>query len=244
MAEGSWVWFDLLTTDVPGAIDFYTGVFGWGSRRWTEGGQDYPMFTVGDQGPHGGALTLRTPGLPPHWIGYVEVADLDARLAKAQSLGAKVLVSPRDLPRLGRIASLADPQGGVFDLYQPERSPLEPMRGPGTFAWHELACDDPEAAFRFYGALFGWELGPTRDVGGRVYQIVTHGGREACGFFQAAGGMPTAWLHFVEVSDADATLALALAAGGKRLWGPVTNGDRRAAFTDPNGATIALVQRR
>ena len=57
---------------------------------------------------------------PPHWLLYFLVSDCDATAGKAQGSGARALLPPQSIPKVGRIAVLADPQGAVFALYQPE----------------------------------------------------------------------------------------------------------------------------
>ena len=55
-------------------------------------------------------------GAPPHWIGYTAVDDVDASVKKATSLGGKVLAPAFDIPKVGRVAVLADPQGAAFAI--------------------------------------------------------------------------------------------------------------------------------
>jgi predicted enzyme related to lactoylglutathione lyase len=53
-------------------------------------------------------------GIPPHWIPYFAVADCDATVEKAKSLGANVHVPPMDIPNTGRFSMMTDPQGAAF----------------------------------------------------------------------------------------------------------------------------------
>ncbi len=62
-------------------------------------------------------------GAPPHWMGHVQVDDVDGRVALTRKLGGKVYKEPDDVPSVGRFAVIADPQGAVFALYA---GPLEP----------------------------------------------------------------------------------------------------------------------
>ena len=54
------------------------------------------------------------PDAPPHWGTYVTVEDVDATARKAEALGAKTLVPPTDIPKVGRFCMLQDPQGAVI----------------------------------------------------------------------------------------------------------------------------------
>jgi len=66
----------------------------------------------------------KPPGMPAHipsyWMPYFMVADVDASVAKAKSLGAKLMVGPQDIADAGRFAILSDPQGAVCALFTPK----------------------------------------------------------------------------------------------------------------------------
>lgn len=56
-------------------------------------------------------------GETAYWIPFIAVADVDAQVARAQELGAKVLVAPVDVPQ-GRASVIRDPQGAALALFQ------------------------------------------------------------------------------------------------------------------------------
>jgi hypothetical protein len=56
-------------------------------------------------------------GVPPHWMVYVAVDDIDAAARKVVELGGKVCVPPTTIP-VGRFAVVNDPQGATFSLFQ------------------------------------------------------------------------------------------------------------------------------
>ncbi len=60
------------------------------------------------------AQTPEAAGTPPGWMGYVQVAEVDASAAQAGALGGSVSMAPHDLPGVGRFAVIADPQGAMF----------------------------------------------------------------------------------------------------------------------------------
>jgi predicted enzyme related to lactoylglutathione lyase len=64
----------------------------------------------------GGALemTKEMQGMPPHWLPYFQVDDADRTVARATELGGNVVVPLMDIPNVGRMATLADPQGATF----------------------------------------------------------------------------------------------------------------------------------
>ncbi len=62
-------------------------------------------------------------GAPPHWLPYVFVDDVDAAVARARRLGAKIPMSPEDIPGIGRYAVLEDPTGAALAIMKPAPMP-------------------------------------------------------------------------------------------------------------------------
>jgi predicted enzyme related to lactoylglutathione lyase len=110
-------WNELITPAPAAAIRFYSEMFGWTTEAFPKPGGDYTMFKHGEK-IFGGVMAPPQPGIPPHWLNYVNVADLDAALAKATSLGAKVCMGPMDIGSAGRIAIINDPQGAGIGLHE------------------------------------------------------------------------------------------------------------------------------
>ena len=120
--EGVFVWDELATTDIDGAQRFYTEVFGWAVKDMGPDFGGYRIFEVGETGI-AGLMTLQDASIPAHWQPYVAVADTDATTTKAKELGGSTLMEPMDVPTIGRIAVLRDPQGAVFGIIKPEPVP-------------------------------------------------------------------------------------------------------------------------
>ena len=55
-------------------------------------------------------------GAPPNWGTYVTVDDVDATVKKAEGLGAKVIVPLMDVPEVGRLCTIQDPQGAMISF--------------------------------------------------------------------------------------------------------------------------------
>jgi len=117
--EGVFVWDELGTTDVDGAQRFYEDVFGWTT---SDMGPDYGGYRIFNREETGvaGLMTLVDASIPPHWQPYVAVDDPDATPAMAGELGGSTLAQPTDVPNVGRIAVLRDPQGATFGILRPE----------------------------------------------------------------------------------------------------------------------------
>ncbi len=249
--KGSFLWYELMTEDVEAARNFYTEVIGWGTQRFEMGERPYTMWTVGER-PIGGLDVLpdeaKRMGAPPHWMAYVGTPDVDATTRQAVSLGGEVLVPPMDIPTVGRWSLIADPQGATLAAFCPVDAEVTHDPDVGDFSWHELATTDPEAAWRYYEALFGWKRGMSLDMGPLgPYHLFMADEHQGGGVFRLPSEAPRPfWLFYIRVADLDATLRRVEALGGKVLAPPqeVPGGDRVAPCLDPQGAAFALHQKK
>ncbi len=121
-AHGTFYWNELATTDVDGAKDFYSKVIGWDfdTMPMPDGGT-YWILKAGDEMAGGlMAMPAAAPaGTPPHWMSYIAVDNVDEAVAKAGDLGGAVLAEPFDIPDVGRMGVIRDPQGAVVSLMTP-----------------------------------------------------------------------------------------------------------------------------
>jgi len=117
---GSMVWIDLTVPDAGGVRDFYADVVGWKPSKVDMGGySDYSMNTPGSGTTITGVCHARgvNQDMPPVWMPYFTVADLDASIARCAEHGGEVVVAPRELGE-GRFCVVKDPAGAVAALYQ------------------------------------------------------------------------------------------------------------------------------
>jgi predicted enzyme related to lactoylglutathione lyase len=245
---GHFAWYELLTTDVAAAGDFYSQVVGWGLRDASTTGQAYAVFNAGKV-PIGGLMELpeegRRLGATPRWVGYVAVDDMDASAAQIRRLGGAVLVPPTD-SNIGRISVVADPQKATFALIKEpaygERKP-NGLDEPGRVGWHELLAADRKEIFDFYGELFGWQKADAETDPADLYQLFSAGG-------QTIGGMLTklpsvsqpCWLYYFNVDDIGAAAKRVNVGRGRILQGPIElpDGCWIVRCADPQGALFAL----
>lgn len=111
----------------------------------------------------------------------------------------------------------------------------------GRFVWHELMTPDTSGAHAFYGKVLGWKTQPFEHD--PSYQMFASGSGPLGGSVAQASGTPH-WLHYVGVSDIDATVQQAKSRGAtvtKEVTG-IPNGGKYAVLTDPQGAAIAVYQ--
>jgi predicted enzyme related to lactoylglutathione lyase len=248
MLRGRFVWHELMTTDPSAAQKFYPKVIGWTTAPFP-GDPSYTLWQTGGSGV-GGCMALpaelRARKVPSSWLTYLGTPNVDATCAELKRLGGSVQQDPMEIPDVGRLAVVMDPQGAVFAIFTPSREGVGRTGTPvlGDFSWHELATTDPKAGFAFYQSLFGWDRTGDFDMGemGR-YEMFGIGGVPIGGIYPKPAEVPVSnWLPYAKVASADQAASIAKAEGGTILQGPVEvpGGDRVAIGMDPQGAVFAV----
>jgi predicted enzyme related to lactoylglutathione lyase len=119
---GSVTWFDLTVPDADRLRDFYAAVVGWRPQPVEMGGYaDYSM-TVPESGEAAAGICHHrgvNEGIPPQWMIYIRVAELDQSMAECRARGGAVLHGPRDMGSYGHICVIRDPAGAVAGLIGP-----------------------------------------------------------------------------------------------------------------------------
>ncbi|UCF19169.1 MAG: VOC family protein [Gemmatimonadota bacterium] len=120
---GSLCWNELYTKDLEAAARFYAALVGWAPKKSTgAAGQEYTEFHSGDRLAAGMIEIQDDWGvMPPNWAVYFAVADCEAALEKAKTLGGRVEVPAMDIEGVGRFAFLQDPQGAYFAVIEIRR---------------------------------------------------------------------------------------------------------------------------
>jgi predicted enzyme related to lactoylglutathione lyase len=115
---GTPIWNELISPDLAAAMPFYTDLLGVGwEAQPMDGGMEYTCLVVaGNQ--VGGAMPPMMADVPPHWNVYFNVESVDDTVARVLELGGSVVAPAFDVPGVGRMAVLADPQGGMFNLME------------------------------------------------------------------------------------------------------------------------------
>jgi uncharacterized protein len=260
-------WVDTGQPDPGAAASFYGGLLGWEFRDRMPPGASGTYLVATLRGRDVAAVGSQMPGMPPtpFWTTYVAVDDADAAAARAADAGGAVLAEPFDVGDAGRMAVLADPEGAVFCVWQAGTAiGAQLVNEPGTWNFSELNVRDPEAAQRFYGAVFGWEVAGLEGMeGGAMWRLPGYGdflekrdpelrSRMAElgapeGFEDVVAmlipardeGAPAHWSVTFAVDDADAVAARATELGGTVLEPPMdAPWVRMTVLQDPQGAVF------
>ncbi len=251
-SQGTFVWYDLMTTDTKSAESFYRSVVGWSAVDSGMVDRSYTILSAGSIGV-GGLMPIpdaaKAEGAQPMWSGYIAVDDVDAHAKRVKAAGGAIHHDPEDIPGVGRFAIAADPHGAMFMLFRgsKDEAPAAPAPGtPGTIGWHELHAGDGGKDFAFYADLFGWNKTEAMDMGPMgVYQMFATGGKETVGAVMTknADTPKPHWLYYFNVEAIDAAVTRVNGGGGKVVMGPmeVPGGQWIVQCLDPQGAMFALV---
>ncbi|MCG2640962.1 MULTISPECIES: VOC family protein [Bradyrhizobium] len=245
---GRFVWYELLTTDVPSAAAFYAEIVGWAVKDASSPELAYTLLTAG-AAPVVGLMDLPEEGVrmgaTPRWLGYVGVDDMDATVAQILRLGGAILVSPTD-SNIGRISVVADPQGATFALVSRLAFGLMQTSGsyqPGRVGWHELLAEDRRTVFPFYGKVLGWRQASAELDPASVYDLFSVAGQTIGGMLTKLPSVANAcWLHYFNVEDIGAAARRVMTGGGRVLHQPIElpDGGWIVRCVDPQGALFAL----
>ncbi|MFO1467044.1 MAG: VOC family protein [Steroidobacteraceae bacterium] len=258
-SHGSFIWYELMTTDANAAAKFYGSVIGWKIADHAQpqpGVQDYRMIGRDDGGFAGGVFKLNKDmtdhGARPAWLGYLHVTGLDAAVKAIEADGGRTLMPRKDLP-VGSIALVADPMGTPFYVMDPIPPPGKPDAKSDVFdpnaaqriRWNELASPDLDRAKRFYSRHFGFEFKESMPMGpGGDYCFIDHGGRRLGAIMQKqANGFGSGWMFYFGVKSIAQAKSAIESGGGKVLHGPleVPGGDWIVIASDPQGAAFGVV---
>jgi predicted enzyme related to lactoylglutathione lyase len=254
--RGDFIWYELLTADIGGAKTFYDAVIGWNIQDRSDFPNDYRMIGRSDGKLAGGAMQItdemKRHGARPTWLAYIHSLDVDAQAAAIQRAGGKIMMPPFDIPGVGRVAMVTDPQGAPFYVMKPLPPEGDPNAKSDVFdaeaeqrvGWNELSTTDPVAARQFYSEQFGWVSDDFMDMGEMgEYRFIDHHGQRIGALCGAMPGQPPRWRFYFRVSSIAAARTRIEQGGGTVAMGPhqVPSGDWIIIGTDPQGAEFALV---
>ncbi len=223
--------YTLRTTDVPAARAFYEAVLG-------KGEADIVQL-------HEQALAR---GARPHWLGFLQVANVAEAASAFTARGATALGPPWVNPRGLEAAVLRDPGGAVVALAKPAPGP--PLASLPDVVWHHLNTPDVERAKANYGALVAWEFKEPRALAdvGELHPFAWQTGGAEVGSMSDIAQRPNVhphWLFHFRVTALEPALEAVRAGGGLTLpLVTLPNGARVVVCDDAQGAAFALFEQR
>lgn len=243
-------WVDLGSPDPDASASFYSDLFGWtvedaGPVEETGG---YRMCMLRDKYV-AGLGPLMGEGQPPSWTTYVSVDDADKTAARVTEAGGQVLVEPMDVMTAGRMAVFMDSVGAAFSIWQPaDHIGAQLVNEPGALCWNELTTRDADTAKSFYSQVFDWTWQGMDLGGGTEYWMFQVAGRASGGLMPMVGDewpadLPSHWMTYFAVDDADASAARVTELGGIVMVPPTDIPPGRfSVVNDPHGAVFTILK--
>ena len=250
-AKGHLVWYELMSPDPDGSKAFYDAVVGWNIGEPAPEFDGYRMINV--EGGFAGGVNPHDHYPGPTWIAYIGVDDVDAAAASIESRGGRVLKEAWDIPTIGRVAMVSDPQGAFFYVMKPTPPAGQENQQSTVFSvdraqhvrWNELSTTDPEGAIDFYGKQFGWSQEGDMDMGEMgKYRFIQKDGTNIGAIMPKPPQLPVStWTFYIGVDDIDRATRAIKDGGGQVLNGPmeIPGGEFAVNAMDPQGAAFGLV---
>ena len=116
---GAMCWNELLTRDAAAAKAFYSKLLGW------EYYGDEHYIHISNRGRNNGGILEMDENfgeMPPCWMVYFHVADIDAAMTQVEALGGKVVTQKMEAPDTGGFTVVEDPAGAHFYIMQLEKA--------------------------------------------------------------------------------------------------------------------------
>lgn len=251
---GEFCWFEIMTADVAKSRDFFGKALGWSFVEDQIPGGTYSKAKIGAC-EIGGFTDLASPmipkGTPPQLSCYVATADCDKAAQTALANGGKALALPFDVMDYGRMATLMDPTGATFSLWQPKKHKGTEVDAGlhGAPAWFELMTNDVDRGASFYSKVFGWRPEIMQSAPGMKYTTFDNpsAGRKekAAGMLHITkdmSPMPSHWNPYFTVTDIRKTVQESQRLGAKMVVNIAHTPSlgRWATMTSPDGVTFSV----
>lgn len=262
--QGVPCWVDTEQPDIEAAAEFYAGLFGWTFEDVLPPGgpERYLIAKLGGQDVAGMASGREATAA---WNTYVAVDDADDAVRRLAAAGAKVRSGPADAGEAGRTATLTDPEGAEFRIWQPRRRlGAQVANQPGAWNFSDLYTPNPSAGIAFYGDAFGWQFDDVGfgtmvrrpgygdhleatiypDIRARQSGLAAPPGFEDAIAWLAttAADEPPHWHVTFTVTDRDQAVADAKRLGAEVVRQDDTEWTRQALIRDPQGAEFTASQ--
>lgn len=221
-APGTPSWVDLFASDLDGAQDFYSTLFGWDIEDQfdDDGNRIYAMARVDGKAVAGMGSIPPGVEMPSIWNTYIATDDIDATAQAVEANGGQVLMPPMQVMESGKMASFADPTGAAFSAWQAQQHiGAELGNIANTHSWNELMTRDLSSAQEFYSNVFDWQYEVQQMPDGE-YHVIAGGENGGLGGMmtmpnEVPAMVPNYWGVYFTVDDLDASTAKVQELGGQ-----------------------------
>lgn len=239
---GTPCWVDIGVDDVPKAVTFYSGLFGWDIQVGPPEAGGYSLAHADGRLVAGIGPKMGDPAAPSAWMTYLATEDIKASADKIVAAGGQLPMAPMDVMGEGWMAIAFDTVGAPVGLWQAGRTKGVGLANePGSLTWNEHLSADFEGAKAFYKAVFGYEY-DDMSGGDFKYAAMKVDGNVVGGIGSLPEGRPPGWGIYFAVADTDAAVAKVTELGGAVLRpAEDTPFGRMATVTDNHNAMFSLI---
>ncbi|MFD4440286.1 VOC family protein [Nocardia sp. NPDC058519] len=245
--QGTPCWIDCQVDDTTAARDFYSTLFGWEVQDSPAEAGGYLMATLDGRPAAGiGPKPQGMEAMPSVWTTYFAAQRADEIAERVSSSGGQVFMPPFDVLDVGRMFIAADPAGGVFGVREAKaHNGSGIFNQNGAYCWNELHTPAYDQAHEFYNKVFGWQYNEIGDGETFTYSTFALPGesREVGGMMDASAlSTPPYWLTWIQVDDADGSLARATELGASVIMGPDDSPfGRMGILAAPQGEVFGVI---
>ena len=245
-------WAELLVNDIDKEAAFYMSLFGWNKQAMPYGDSEFFVFQIGEVGIGGGMQfneAMKSKQVPQHWNNYILVDDINKTVQAAKALGGTVLNDVTPVLDMGKMATLADPTGATFSLWQAlkkNENAMLPKTTASNIGWNELVTQDIEKAGKFYAELFNWTLvtqeGISRDM---PYTLFMSGDKPIAGMLAPCKEDTNGprWDIYFSTDNLDECMNKAKSLGATVCYEPLTIAiGRFTMLRDPAGVFFSVIE--
>ena len=242
---GKFVWWDLMTYDIPSVKIFYSELFGWTYLDVGESDNDYTVV-LQDGKPIAGMFKLRD--VDPkqgfsQWISYLSVADMNQSINYVKANGGKIYREPFDLPNRGAIAFIFDSQQAIIALVKSSSGdPVDQDPVYNRWFWTELWTNDVDNSIKFYKELCRYNNRIFDTRADNKYYVLENENRPRAGIVKIPfENVKPHWMPYIAVKDPSEIVKKVEQLGGTvYLSTEGIAGNNAAIIADPSGAVFTV----
>lgn len=245
---GKFVWYDIFTADISGTAKFYSELFGWSFKN-AQGSHPQLQTIFWDGRPIGNAIGIDK-GVKgdsdAQWLSYMSTPDVDIAVQMLETNHGSLHTAAKDLPNIGRVAVVRDPQGALFAfIHSSAGDPADGELQYSSWLGSELWTNDIEDAQSFYSKVVGYKELLVPLSCGDTYHFMMRDGKPRAGIAKIPWDDVTPnWIPYVVVKDAAAITRKAVALGATLIMEPDSAfpDNEVAILADPTGAVFGIQQ--
>jgi predicted enzyme related to lactoylglutathione lyase len=242
---GKFVWYDLMTNDIPAVKSFYAELFDWEYIETGEADNGYTVVTHNGI-PIAGMFELKDvkdEQRYSQWISYLSVDDINMAVGYTKRNGGSIYRETFNLPNRGKVAFVFDSQNAVLAFVKSSSGdPTDDEPVYNVWLWTELWSNDIENSISFYNGMIGYEYKKFKTKAENFYHVLEKDSEPRAGIIKIPyEDVKPHWMPYIAVKDPSVVIDKVEQLGGKVLLGEEgVVGNTAAIIADPSGAVFTV----